>query len=317
MRHKHNGSTTVKPSPRRTISHAAQASSVLHRGDGRLTAEVFKKFQKLVYRESGIWLAPHKMTLLIARLAKRLRELGIPNMTEYFHLLMQPDQAMERDAMIDCITTNETRFFRERRHFEFLAQTVISGWKEEYAQGRRAPRVRIWSAGCSSGEEPYSLAMMLLNHFGENSGWDLRILATDISTQVLEKARAGVFPLGRSADIPPAYLHAYMLRGTDEQDGYIRISPAVQRLVSFSRVNLQADSPNVGDEFDLIFCRNVMIYFDENSKKKALCGLIQHLSPSGYLFIGHSENLHGLSTELKSIIPTVYAFETTSESINK
>lgn len=317
MRQKHNRAATARPSPRRTLSHAAPASSAFRRGDDKLAPDVFQKFQELVYRESGIWLAPHKMTLLIARLAKRLRQLGIPSMAEYLGVLMQPDQARERDTMIDCITTNETRFFREQRHFEFLAQDVIPRWKEECAQGKRAPRIRIWSAGCSTGEEPYSIAMMLINHFGEDSGWDLSILATDISTCVLEKARTGVFPLSRHADIPTSYLQEYMLRGTHEQDGYIKISPAIQRLVSFSRVNVQADSLNVAGEFDLIFCRNVMIYFDENSKKKALAGLLQHLCPTGYLLIGHSENLHGLSVELKSIIPTVYAFDTTSELINK
>ena len=276
------------------------------RHDGDLSPQVFTQFQTLIYNEAGIWLGPHKTALLIGRLSRRLRSLHLRSMAEYFALVTQPDQQHERVRMIDCITTNETRFFREPRHFEFLAQTVFPRWREEVSRGARAAQIRIWSAGCSSGEEPYSLAMMLLDHFGD-FGWKLEIVATDISTRVLEEARAGIFPVGESKDIPAKYLSSYFLRGTGEQQGHMKVCQEVQELVTFSRVNLHADSYNISNSFDLIFLRNVMIYFDQKSKNKVLAGLLDHLSPSGYLFVGHSESLQGLDTSLKPVGSSVYS----------
>jgi len=271
-----------------------------------LSPELFTRFQTLIYNEAGIWLGPHKTALLIGRLSKRLRSLNLRGMWEYFKFVTQPEQQHERVRMIDCITTNETRFFREPRHFEFLAQTVFPRWREEVSTGARAARIRIWSAGCSSGEEPYSLAMMLLDHFGDDFGWKLEILATDISTRVLEEARAGIFPVGESKDIPAKYLNSYLLRGIGEQQGYMKVSQEVQTLVTFSRLNLHADY-NMPDSFDLIFLRNVMIYFDQRSKSKVLAGILRHLSPRGYLFVGHSESLQGLDTSLRAVTSSVYS----------
>src|ERR1700751_5457872 len=166
-----------------------------------LPAGLFRKFQELIYKEAGIWLATHKHALLTGRLSRRLRVLGLSNMQHYFQLVAQPDQQHERAVMIDCITTNETHFFRESRHFDYLERQVFPKWQQEAAAGERPMRLRIWSAGCSTGEEPYSLAMLLLKHFPEGKGWDLEVLATDISTRVLEKARAAVYPIEKSKQI--------------------------------------------------------------------------------------------------------------------
>ncbi len=233
--------------------------------------------------------------------------LGLTTMKEYFNLVSQSDQQHERALMIDCITTNETHFFREPRHFDFLVQQVFPRWKREAAAGERLSRLTIWSAGCSTGEEPYSLAMLLLKHFPPDQGWSVEVLATDISTRVLEKARAAMFPLEKSKEIPREFLRAYMLKGTGDQSGVMRASPELQKMVRFARVNLSADSYPIDGAFDLIFCRNVLIYFDQQSKQKVISGLLQHLCSSGLLFVGHSEHLGGISPGLKSVAPTVYA----------
>ena len=275
-------------------------------GEAAISPELFTKYQTLIYREVGIWLAAHKTALLTGRLTRRLRLLGFSSMAEYYKLVTQPDQQHERAIMIDCITTNETHFFREPRHFEFLAQSVFPRWQQQADAGQRQKRIRVWSAGCSTGEEPYSLAMMLLKNFGDE-GWDLEVLGTDISTRVLEKARAGMFPLDKAKEVPKDYLHTYMLKGTKDQEGLMKVTPEVHKLVRFSRINLNADMYPMSAECDLVFCRNVLIYFDQLSKKKVVTGLLRHLSPTGLLFVGHSENLNGLTPELKSIIPTVYS----------
>src|SRR5579859_7136953 len=201
-----------------------EASSRASRDRSSVSSALFRKFQSLIYKESGIWLGDHKHALLTGRLAKRLRLLGLESMQEYFQLVTHPDQQHERAVMIDCITTNQTHFFREPRHFEFLAQQVFPRWQRETLTGARAQHLRVWSAGCSTGEEPYSLAMLLLKHFPPDQGWFVEILATDISTRVLEKARAGIFPIEKSKEIPQEFLRAFMLKGTGEQSGVMRTS---------------------------------------------------------------------------------------------
>jgi len=268
---------------------------------------LFSKFQRLIYKEAGIWLATHKHALLNGRLARRLRLLGLNNMQEYYQLVTQPDQQHERALMIDCITTNETHFFREPRHFDFLEREVFPKWQHEGAAGERPTRLRVWSAGCSSGEEPYSLAMLLLKHFPETKGWELEVLATDISTRVLEKARAAMYPIEKSKDIPAEHLRAYMLKGKGDHKGLMKVSPELHRVVRFARVNLHADSYPIVGSFDLIFCRNVLIYFDQESKMKVIGGILRHLSPSGLLFVGHSEHLGAIAPNLKTVAPTIHA----------
>lgn len=274
---------------------------------GDLSPKLFEQFQTLIYNETGIWLAEHKTALLVGRLSKRLRSLRLNNMAEYLRLVMQPDQQHERMLLIDCITTNETHFFREARHFDFLAHTVFPRWREEVLCGMREPRVRIWSAGCSSGEEPYSLAMLVLDHFGGDPLWKFEVVGTDISTRVLERAQTGIFAAARSKEIPTKYLSRYFLRGTGEQSGFIKIDREVRSLVTFSRVNLLADSYDLAGQFDLIFLRNVMIYFDQQSKGKVLARIERYVSSIGYLFVGHSESLQGLETKLRTVAPSVYA----------
>jgi chemotaxis protein methyltransferase CheR len=267
---------------------------------------VFHKFQKLIYAETGIWLGNSKTALLCGRLFRRLRELGMPSLKSYYECVSQPEQHEERGRMIDAITTNETHFFREPKQFEFLAQTIIPRWQREGASGARPKRLRIWSAGCSSGEEPYSIAMTLASHFSPQDGWDIRLAATDISNRVLEKARLGIYPITRATELPKHLLHNFMLRGTSERQGEMKVKIEVQQMIEFLRLNLNEEFSLPEAPFDAIFCRNVLIYFDAASKQRVVKNLVRHLVANGLLFVGHAENLTHVTDELRSLESTIY-----------
>jgi len=270
-----------------------------------LSERDFLGFQKLVYHEAGIWLSPAKQSLLVGRLARRLRELGERSFLSYLRRV-RADEA-ERRRMLEALCTHETHFFREPRHFAFLEREVLPVWRARGDTGRGAGRrVRVWSAGCSSGEEPFSLAMCLRHHLPAHEGWQLDILATDLSTRILDKARQALWPVEKAAEIPPAYLRASMLRGVGSQEGKMKAGPALRALVRFQQLNLNASRLDLGAPFDLIFCRNVLIYFDTASKARAVERLLSALAPQGTLFLGHAESLTGLTARVAPVQPTVY-----------
>lgn len=271
-----------------------------------LTDREFSLFQRLIHRETGIFLPEVKKALVVARLSRRLRTLGLTSFGAYFDVVEQ-DRDGEKTVMLDNICTNETRFFREPRQFEFLENEVLPAWKARGEAGQMPKRIRVWSAACSTGEEPYSLAMLLRTHFPAESGWNIEILASDLSTKVLATAREGVWPIQRMAEIPPAYLRAYMLRGVRSEEGKIRAQPNIRSLIEFRRMNLNDEQYPVDGPFDLIFCRNVLIYFNRETKAAVVSRLARHLSPSGLLFLGHSETLHGAAQALRHAGPTAYA----------
>jgi chemotaxis protein methyltransferase CheR len=271
-----------------------------------VTPALFQKFQKLIYAETGIWLSSSKTALLCGRLFRRLRALDISSLETYYECVSQPDQQEERARMIDAITTNETRFFREPRQFEFMVQQVFPRWCAEAEHGSRPKRVRIWSAGCSSGEEPYSLAMLLAKHLPAEEGWDVRLLATDISNRVLEKARQGIYPITRSPELPTDLLRSFMLRGTAERHGDMKVKVEIQQMIDFRRLNLNEESNLPEGPFDAIFCRNVLIYFDAASKRRVVANLSRHLLANGFLFVGHAENLNSMFSQLRSLEPTIH-----------
>ncbi len=293
--------TTPARRHRRPVPGAGAAGPGSHLIDDR----DFRLFQALVHREAGIWLAPVKKALLAGRLAKRLRALGLTDYRGYFERV-EADPA-ERIRMLDCICTNETHFFREPRHFEFLAGRVFPRWQAEADAGRRPRRARIWSAACSTGEEPCSLAMSLLAAFPPGTGWDLEILATDLSTRVLERARAAVWPVEKSREIPAGHLQAWMLRGVGAQQGLMKAGPEIRSLVRFQRLNLNDRGwPGLG-QFDLVFCRNALIYFDPPTKERVVGHLLDRLTADGLLFLGHAESLSGMGHRVRPVVPTVYA----------
>ncbi|HTY42410.1 MAG TPA: protein-glutamate O-methyltransferase CheR [Thermoanaerobaculia bacterium] len=266
-----------------------------------LSEREFALFQALILREAGIYLAPAKKALLVGRLSKRLRALNLSSFGEYYRRIVDEDDREERVQMLDCVSTNETHFFREPRQFEFLERQVIPVWKE------RGPRLlRLWSAGCSTGEEPYSLAMLLLHHFPPGSGREIEILATDLSTRVLARAEAGVWPVDRAKEIPLAYRRAFMLRGTASQEGRMKAGPEIRDLVRFERLNLNEERYPVRGPFHLIFCRNVLIYFQLETKLKVIHRLLDVLAPDGLLFLGHAESLNAVTDRVATVVPTVY-----------
>ena len=269
-----------------------------------LSRSEFAAFQGLIQREAGIFLSEVKEALLVGRLSRRLRELGLRNFGAY-HRLVQEDET-ERVRMLDAICTNETHFFREPRQFEFLERQVFPAWRAEAERGERTRTVRAWSAACSTGEEPFSVAMLLLDHL---PGWNVEILATDLSTRVLEKARAALFPLERSAEIPPEYLKRFMLRGVGPQDGRMKAGPELRAVVRFQRLNLNDESYAAPQALDLVLCRNVLIYFRPETKARVVERLLRHLSPRGHLFLGHAESASGLGVRVRSVGPNVYSRE--------
>jgi chemotaxis protein methyltransferase CheR len=270
-----------------------------------LSRAEFKLFQDLIHREAGIFLAETKKALLVGRLSRRLRELGLSSFGEYHRYVTKEDPA-ERVRMLDCVSTNETHFFREPRQFEFIEERVIPEWLSAASAGVRPRRVRVWSAACSTGEEPYSLAMMLLSRLSRESGWEIEILASDLSTRVLDVARGGVWSLESAREVPEPYLKRYMLRGTGTQAGKMKAGPEIRSLIRFERINLNAETYPVTGRFDLILCRNVLIYFDAPSKVRICRQLLRHLEPSGYFFLGHAEAVMDMAGEVERAGPTVY-----------
>ena len=271
-----------------------------------ISPELFKKFQQLIHQQTGIWLGDSKVLLLCWRLSRRLRALEIPTLERYYQLVIDADQQEERDLMIDAITTNETRFFREPKQFEFLERRAIPVWKSEAEQGLRSKTLRLWSAGCSSGEEPYSLAMLMARNLPREEGWSVTILATDVSTRMLERARAGIYRIEKSMEIPESLLKDNMLKGIAEQTGNMKVMPEIQQMVELKRLNLMQDAYPGSASFDAIFCRNVLIYFDLASKSQVVERLTRCLQARGLLFLGQAENLSGVNSELRTLVPAVY-----------
>ena len=267
----------------------------------------FHEFATLVHDVAGIALNDSKRALVNRRLNARLRELGIESLGAYVELVRADESGAEIVTLLDLIATNETHFFREKAHFDFLEARVFPTWIDEANAGARPRVIRAWSAACSTGQEPYSLAMQLLTFFPPEDGWKLEIEATDISTHVLEIARIGEWSVDKAAEVPEHYLHRYMLRGTGPRIGRMKAARVVRDAVQFSRMNLNDDVYPVQGMFDLIFCRNVLIYFSAERRAAVIERLTDRLNPEGLLFVGHAESLHAHRTRLRAMLPTVYA----------
>jgi chemotaxis protein methyltransferase CheR len=257
--------------------------------------EEFAQFRDMIYRIAGISMSTAKKQLVSSRLAKRLKYHNFTSFSEYFRLISSPQGKAELQVAVDSLTTNETHFFREPKHFDFLRQHIIPA--------RKAGRgMRIWSAACSSGEEPYSIAMILDELLG-NEPWG--VVASDISTHVLEKARIGLYPTERIPEIPKHYLSRYCLKGIGEHDGTLLIEQSLRERVRFMQHNL-TEIPDKLGEFDVIFLRNVLIYFDQATKRQVISRLLPLLRPGGYFLAGHSESLNGVTEDLRLIAPAIY-----------
>jgi len=285
--------------PKATASDVHAAPSVPEPTDRE-----FAGFCDVILRHAGIHLNASKRALLYGRLSPRVRELGLPSLGVYLRHVTK--DRVELQAMIDRVTTNETHFFREPMHFSHLSSSIVPAWLRAASGGRRSRKVRAWSAGCSTGEEPYSLAMFLLDRLPVRDGWTLDILATDISTRVLEAARRATWSMDRAAEIPEPLLKRFMLEGIGSQRGKLRASPELRAVVRIEQVNLNDRTYSVGAPFDLIFCRNVLIYFGQEQRRRVIERLVSHLVPEGYLFVGHAEGVHSVPG-LWGERPTIYA----------
>lgn len=280
---------------------AEKNKSVPHHNNGVLAGVVvlqdreFAQFSDMMYRIAGINMAPTKKPLVSSRLARRLKHYNLGSYADYFRLINSPQGKDELQMAVDMLTTNETHFFREPKHFDFLRQRILP-------ERRKGTSFRVWSAACSSGEEPYSVAMVLDELLG-NQPWE--VVASDISTRILDKARSGLFSLDRLPEIPKPYLSRHCLKGVGEYDGTLLIDKTLRERVRFMLHNL-TDAPVKLGEFDVILLRNVMIYFDQETKQKVVRNLLPLLRPGGYFLIGHSESLNGVTSEVKPIAPAIY-----------
>lgn len=275
-------------------------------GELTMSDATFRKFSAFTEAELGIKMPPTKKTMLQCRLGKRMRALGIDTLEEYYDHVFESEEGKEHELehMIDVITTNKTEFFREPSHFDYLFQTVLP----EINASFKAPpkKIKLWSSACSSGEEPYTLAMVLSEFIQAYPGVDYSILGTDICTKVLKKAVNAVYPADSIVPISQQLRKKYLLRGKGKNDGVVRIVPELRNRVRFARLNLMSDDFGIREQMDVIFCRNVIIYFDRPTQEKLLNQLCLHLRPDGYLFMGHSETLHGLRLPLVPVGPTIY-----------
>lgn len=276
-------------------------------GAPMITTAEFELLSGLVRERLGITLGPEKKSLLQGRLQKQLRDLALPDFRAYYeYLLSCGDQRKELQQFANAVTTNKTDFFREPHHFEFLAKSWLPAIVAETHRGR--PRsLRIWSAACSSGEEPYTLAFTLLDALGsEARSWDLSILATDVNTRVLETAANGIYPMERVSTVPRPVLERHFLRGTGKHEGHCRVRESARALVTFRQLNFMDATWPMKKPFDLVFCRNALIYFDRRTQEGLVRRFMQSLVPAGYLILGHSECVHGWFADLKNLGNTVY-----------
>ncbi len=262
-----------------------------------ITDNEFRYLSKLLYNIAGIELPDAKKVLLTGRLAKRLNALGMQTYTQYIKYIGDAKHADELQYMVDLLTTNETYFFRESEHFDFLRQEILP-------KVRRDQTFHIWSAAASIGAEAYTIAMVLAETLGVNGLWE--IFGSDISTLVLEKAVKGHYRMAEAAKIPPEYLKKYCLKGTGPQEGTFLIDRKLRSHVHFAQLNLIEDGMKKPGEFDVIFLRNVLIYFDIPTKRRVIKNLVPCLKKGGYLIIGHAESLNGVTDVLPQLKPTIY-----------
>lgn len=260
-----------------------------------LSSKEFSLFKSFIYNEVGIDLSETKKPLVSGRLAKRLKHHALDSFDAYFKLITHPSNEDEKQVAIDLLTTNETHFFREPKHFNFLKDVILPN----------APKhrpFRVWSAASSSGEEPYTIAMMLAEHL-KSDNWE--IIASDVSSRVLAQAQTGCYSMQRAEEIPKSYLTKYCLKGTGEYTGKLLVTRNLRERVKFLPLNLTQQFPSLG-EFDVIFLRNVMIYFDLETKRKIVQQMLPLLRKDGYLMISHSESLNGVTDDYTAVAPAIY-----------
>ena len=254
----------------------------------------------LIYERAGIRLHDGKKELIKARLSKRMRLHGYSELAEYCEFLRDSADEDEMTHVVDCLTTNFTHFLREEDHLKFMVAQALPS-----VTGPTSRKFKVWSAACASGEEPYSMSFYLFEHFPPTAGWDWSVLATDISTKALGKAEQGIYPAERLQALSAQWQRAYFQKGRNQWEGQYRVKATVSDRVQFRQLNLLKPY-DFSDTFAVIFCRNVMIYFDRPTQEQLMQRLSQHLIPGGYLIVGHAESLTGLNVPLNRLSPSIY-----------
>jgi len=268
-----------------------------------MTAKEFSRLSEYIYSNYGIKMPVEKKIMLQSRLQKRLRALNMSSFTEYIDYVFSKNGHEEIVLMMDQVSTNKTDFFREPHHFDFLVDTVLP---EFTSRSTFKKNLKVWSAGCSSGEEAYTLAMVMENYLEQGSSFDYQIHCTDISTKVLQIAVDAVYREDRVAVVPLDFKKKYLLKSKDPLKRTVRIAPELRAKVSFARLNLMDAYYDAPDNFDMIFCRNVLIYFDKKTQEKVINKLAGKLKRGGYFFLGHSESIMAMNVPLRQVKPTIF-----------
>lgn len=268
-----------------------------------LTETEFSKIRQLVYDQCGIYLTDGKKELVKARLNRRIQNGRFKSFQEYYCSILQDHSGQELIHLLDSISTNYTFFFREEKHFDFLRSEFIPEMVSK--KESKSKKIRFWSAGCSSGEEAYSIAMTILETIEHPKHWEISILATDLSTKVLKIAEEGIFPAERIRSIPSLLVKKYFLRGVHDWKDYVKVKEELKKYIQFRRLNLK-ESFHFKEPFDCIFCRNVMIYFDKHTQIELVRRFYDSLERGGCLLIGHSESLTGISHPFQYVRPAIY-----------
>jgi len=272
--------------------------------DESLSHADFGRLRSLIYEQSGISLNDEKKTMLELRVKRRLRSLQLDSFGRYCDYLFQGHNQQEEIVhLLDAVSTNKTDFFREPEHFEFLVQKAVP---DLVARNENGHPLLIWSAGCSTGEEPYTLAMVLNEWAAAHPGFRFRVLATDLSTTVLAKADQGVFSGEVARPVPADLRRKYFLRSRNRESNLLRVVPELRQLVEFRRLNFMDADYGLAQKADAIFCRNVIIYFDRQTQEQIIRKLAHQLLPGGYAFVGHSETLHDMDLPLAPVAPALY-----------
>lgn len=270
--------------------------------DYPISALEYDHIRTLLYDECGISLGDNKQSLVVSRLSKRLRDLSLDSFDAYYEYVTNDGSGEEFTRMLDLLSTNKTDFFREPKHFDYLREEILPKLERDKC-------IRIWSSACSTGEEPYTIAITLHEAVKNPALWDFKILASDISTRVLAHAAAGLYGEDRINTIPPDVAKRHFLKGRGDSAGLVKVKPHLSKAIKFRRLNLMDDTFPIKTPLDLIFCRNVMIYFDRPTQERLVGKFFRYLKPGGHLFIGHSESLQWLKHEFQTIMPTIYRKE--------
>ena len=274
----------------------------------QLSPEGFVRFAHYITGELGIKMPDSKMSMIQSRLVRRGRELGLPSVEHYGEYLFALGNNKEREHFVNAVTTNKTDFFREPEHFQYLTKVALPSLQ---GAAKHDPGcIKVWSAACSSGEEPYTLGMVLSEFSLRQTHTDFAVLATDVSTKVLQKARCGIYTEEQIAPVPFEMRTKYLLQNNGESERLVRIVPKLRQKVSFHELNFMTPEYHIKDRFDIIFLRNVLIYFDKNIQEAVVNKVCRYLTPGGYLFVSHSESLSGFQIPVNRVGTSIYRLPT-------